>query len=372
MKKIIVAFFVFYNILLLAQPLQVNTIVQENKITEFTNQKLILLDFWATWCGPCIPATQQLEVFQSENKSDVFIVSISDESNEKITKFLAKKPIDLMVIEDDKGNTFDKFKVERRPYAVLLNTKGQLLWEGHPSDLSQSKLKNFVRKNSSLPNVQLEEVFKVMNISTKAEKIEIDKFTVELSNDTNFQDYFYKEDGIVNYNGSIANLIAELLETPKQMIRKNFEDFKVDFKANSAYFQNNKSKILKQLCSQFNLNVDKEKEKVSVIELMVEDASKLWSNDSFQWSEGDSLDSNFLLGDDVIQGDNLTIEKLAELLSDARNEVYVYKGKDTTKYDWDLHYKYDELFKESLLDNFGISLKTDVSKISKYVINKKE
>ncbi len=372
MKKIIVSFFVFYNVLLFAQPLQINSVVQENKITAFNEQKLILLDFWATWCGPCIPATQQLEVVQHLNKQDVFVVSISDEDSGRIEKFLERKPINLMVAEDDKAATFTKYKVTKRPYAVLLNIEGEKLWEGHPSDLTQSKLKSFVRKNEKLQPKSFSSIFKVMNHTTAEEAIAIDKFMVSLLDDDAYQDVFYKEKGIVNYRGSVANLIAELLQTPKQTLLKNFDDFKVDFKANSSYFESNKNRIIKELCSTYNLDVDKERNKVSVIELVVDDTTKLWSSDSFQWSDEGSLDSNFLLGDDVIQGDNLTIEKIAELLSDARNEVYVYKGKDKTKYDWDLHYKYDELFLDSLRDSFGISLKTDISKIERYSINKKE
>ena len=130
-----------------SQTIKVSDIVSENKITSFSDQKLILIDFWATWCAPCVYATKQLEILQRHNIDKVFVISISDEHESKIKAYLERKPIDLMVTSDYENNTFEKYNIQIRPYAALLDLKGNLLWKGSPSDLSQRKLDNFYTLN---------------------------------------------------------------------------------------------------------------------------------------------------------------------------------------------------------------------------------
>ncbi|TAE26216.1 MAG: hypothetical protein EAZ92_10980 [Candidatus Kapaibacterium sp.] len=66
---------------LYSQEISVAKVITENSIVAFDQQKLILLDFWATWCSPCHTASKQLEYFQATHQDKVFVISISDESS---------------------------------------------------------------------------------------------------------------------------------------------------------------------------------------------------------------------------------------------------------------------------------------------------
>ena len=60
--------------------------------------KAVVLDFWATWCGPCIAAIPHWNQLATQFRGKpVVFVSVTDENRETIERFLTKKPIEGIV-----------------------------------------------------------------------------------------------------------------------------------------------------------------------------------------------------------------------------------------------------------------------------------
>lgn len=75
-------------------PLQMVKAGQEGSTTVTLNDykdKLIILDFWATWCVPCIKSLDKLDSLQKQFDGEVVIVPTTYEELEKVKLFLAKK-----------------------------------------------------------------------------------------------------------------------------------------------------------------------------------------------------------------------------------------------------------------------------------------
>ena len=109
--------------------------------------KVVLLEFWTTWCGPCQPAMEKLDSLAREHAEDwekqVLIVPVNiDESVEILKKHVAQRGWNHLTHywAGDKGHTgFDSsamraFVGDGVPDSILIGPEGRILWRGHPLD----------------------------------------------------------------------------------------------------------------------------------------------------------------------------------------------------------------------------------------------
>ncbi|GFZ90247.1 hypothetical protein GCM10011531_22290 [Aquaticitalea lipolytica] len=96
-----------------------------------TEGKFILIDFWGTWCGPCIKAIPELNEYQETFKDQLVIIGVSKESFEKVKGF-KKAKMEYFSGIDVNGALNDTYEIEGIPHVVLIDPKGIVRWEGFP------------------------------------------------------------------------------------------------------------------------------------------------------------------------------------------------------------------------------------------------
>ena len=91
--------------------------------------KLIILNFWATWCEPCkeeMPYLNRLQVNKKVKNLKVYPINISKESLTKVNSFFAELGIDNLEPYFDNPSTLAKtFSLRGIPTTILLNSKGE-------------------------------------------------------------------------------------------------------------------------------------------------------------------------------------------------------------------------------------------------------
>lgn len=114
-----------------------------------TKGKFILVDFWATWCGPCRKAIPELNALQKEFKNALVVIGISDEAPEKVMEM--KTPvIEYYSAIDTQAWMKKQLEVKGIPHVILIDPKGIVRWEGFPllpgHELTAETVKELIEK----------------------------------------------------------------------------------------------------------------------------------------------------------------------------------------------------------------------------------
>ena len=89
--------------------------------------KIIVINFWATWCGPCLtemPLFEKTMVKYKEDKDVVFLAISTDEDRELVPPHVKQYKVNLPVAYADSLNEF--FTVSSIPTTVILDRKGEI------------------------------------------------------------------------------------------------------------------------------------------------------------------------------------------------------------------------------------------------------
>jgi len=107
--------------------------------------KVVLLDFWATWCKPCVASMPALDKLATRWKDQgVVVVGLSvDQDPTKVGPFLKRKPVSYSILLDDRVSpTFGSFKVAVLPSLYLIDRAGNIVaqWRGSakPADIEKA------------------------------------------------------------------------------------------------------------------------------------------------------------------------------------------------------------------------------------------
>jgi len=273
---------------------------------------LFFIDFWATWCGPCINASKYLESLQQQYPDKFYVISISKEGPEAISRFAEKHDMKLAVVADYDGETFSENEVTSLPYGILFNADGHKLWEGHPADFK-----------------------------------------------------YYHLNGYLELKGSLQSIIAYALNSSDNQIEIPShlnKHYSVSFEEGTRAYTNKERYILKAL----KLKKIKSEKEGDVIVLDITEP-KFWDTKQIDWGSGNQ---RYLIGNSEIQADNVTLNDITYKLSTLLEMPILFKGDNTDNeenlHDWQIHYKYFELMSSNLSD-YGISVEKKVATYPQYV-----
>jgi len=105
--------------------------LQENRVElKSYGARLIVVNFWALWCKPCVqefPELNQLYLRLKARGVVVLGVSLSP-SKDAVEKFLEKHKVDFPIVIDRQEHFADKYRVSVLPTTVLIDSDNNILY----------------------------------------------------------------------------------------------------------------------------------------------------------------------------------------------------------------------------------------------------
>lgn len=105
--------------------------------------KIVLLNFWATWCGYCDKEMPDMQKLDTEN-DDVVVLAIDVMEEKKIVeKYIEKGGYDFQVLLDEKGDLSQTYLVSAFPTSYFIDKEGILLG-GVPGMMTSERMNQII------------------------------------------------------------------------------------------------------------------------------------------------------------------------------------------------------------------------------------
>lgn len=122
-----------------AAPLAIKEWVKGSPVDVQDGKNIYVVEFWATWCPPCLTSIPHLTELQKKFKDKgVVIIGVSDETAEKVKPFVEKRgdAMNYTVALDDGRKTSERYMQAYGqggiPTAFIVGRDKKVLWVGHP------------------------------------------------------------------------------------------------------------------------------------------------------------------------------------------------------------------------------------------------
>jgi thiol-disulfide isomerase/thioredoxin len=99
----------------------------EGKLPDTLKGKIVVVDFWASWCLPCAESFPVMEELQKKYGDRVVILAVNvDEQAAKMEKFLTKHPVTFTVVRDASQKLVAVVEPETMPTSFILDGQGKV------------------------------------------------------------------------------------------------------------------------------------------------------------------------------------------------------------------------------------------------------
>ena len=105
----------------------INAPISTVNINQQQDKKIYVLNFWGTWCAPCLPEMDALAKLQKANASKVQVIGISDDPTPKLQRYLKTKPTTVWLATDTNYLLYTLFNFSSVSHSAIVNAKKEII-----------------------------------------------------------------------------------------------------------------------------------------------------------------------------------------------------------------------------------------------------
>ena len=99
----------------------------EGKLPDALKGKIVIVDFWASWCLPCAESFPVLDELQKKYGDKLVVIGVNvDEKASNMDKFLKKHPVSFTLVRDAGQKLVDTVSPETMPTSFILDGEGKV------------------------------------------------------------------------------------------------------------------------------------------------------------------------------------------------------------------------------------------------------
>ena len=168
-----------------------NSPIKHAELSDFKG-KVILLEFWATYCGPCVTIMPHLQELQKEYNGKLRIITVSEEKEARINKFIQNKPSNLWFAVDTANLFQQSFPLRTIPQSVLIDKNGTVVAITEPENITKQVIADVIAG-------------KKINLPLKDDNMVADPYATYFPADSATQNLFVLQPEIKGLNSSRKN-----------------------------------------------------------------------------------------------------------------------------------------------------------------------
>jgi len=347
--------------------------------------KYILLEFWATWCAPCLGAVPHLNNLKEKYKKreDILFLSMTYEEPDKVLKTLKRVRFKTCVVTDQSEVTFKNFGVERDktisvPRTILIDNKGNVKWIGNPYQLTDSLFDSFVNEKTIKQDI-VEKIqpkvetpileANVIETATQVLKDKQTKFCFSLIESENKPTGQWASKSplrgrYIDVNNRLWSIVSDLLGVPKTqiVISDSIKDKRYCLFYRNDQIKNSKTcldDIKSNLLKALNLTEKIEQRTIEIYLMTVTDNSKL------DVSEDKSGQSHSGINNTHLTFSNTKIDSVIKTVSEFNKIIIIDNTNLSGNYDFLIHKgSVEDLIKD--FKSYGLTLEKVKKKMTFY------
>lgn len=110
--------------------------------------KLLILNFWGTWCSPCLPEMDSLAKLQSKNAAQLQVIAISNEPVDRLQRYLQRKPSSIWLASDTTSNLYLQFAFAYVGQSAIVDEQHRIIALVRTDSINQAMIDKLVRKET--------------------------------------------------------------------------------------------------------------------------------------------------------------------------------------------------------------------------------